>query len=539
MFAPFFVVAAQSPGRQWAMQQLVAVHVGLLAIALWVVATFQLPAPGPLLGHTLLIAGIVEGAILIGWRLTQVPKSQSLEFLLVSQLQSREVFLGEGLVGLTRLALVGLAGLPLLLAFMFQGWLLPADLVPLLLLPFSCGTICGLALCTWAYEPIGVRRWGERFFLLCFLTYLVVGVLAAEQLPRWLGGRPDFWKRLLLGTFRALHLYNPFGVIQFWLESYGRTPAESGAAWVQLIWLEIACLAVAGFLAARGASRLRGHFHDRHYRPISSDTAARTDAIGDRPLSWWAVQRVMEYSGRINLYIAAGFSCAYGAYMIASAANAWPSWLGQLVFQMIDSVGGVAGVTTGLIVLAAVPAAYQYGLWDSNAHDRSRRLELLLLTTLSPEDYWHAAAAAAWRRGRGYFAVAIGLWIAAMVAKRSTPLDVAGALAAGAILWGLYFSIGFRAFSRGLYATKLGLLLTAGLPALAFGVAKAGRRDLAALLPPGSVYAALTGNRGFYWTVGTVAAALIALAVARRSLSRCDRDLRDWYDKHHARSAGD
>jgi hypothetical protein len=35
------------------------------------------------LGHILLVAGVVEGATLIGWRLTQLPRSQALDFLLV------------------------------------------------------------------------------------------------------------------------------------------------------------------------------------------------------------------------------------------------------------------------------------------------------------------------------------------------------------------------------------------------------------------------------------------------------------------------
>ena len=64
-------------------------------------------------------------------------------------------------------------------------------------------------------------------------------------------------------------------------------------------------------------------------------------------------------------------------------------------------MGGIPVLATALVVLAAVPAAFQYGLWDSNTPDRCRRLELLLLTGLTARDYWEAAAAAAWRRGAG------------------------------------------------------------------------------------------------------------------------------------------
>src|SRR5579862_7858155 len=116
---------------------------------------------------------------------------------------------------------------------------------------------------------------------------------------------------------------------------------------------------------------------------------------------------------------------------------------------MVDSAGGVAGLTTGLVLLAAVPAAFQYGLWDSNAQDRCRRLELLLLTRLEPRDYWNAAAAAAWKRGRGYFAIALMLWCAAALAGRMTFTQLLVAVAVGETLWGLYFALGFRAFARG------------------------------------------------------------------------------------------
>jgi hypothetical protein len=202
------------------------------------------------------------------------------------------------------------------------------------------------------------------------------------------------------------------------------------------------------------------------------------------------------------------------------------------VFELCDSAGGVAGLTTGLVVLAAVPAAFQYGLWDSNAQDRCRRLELLLLTRLGPEDYWDAAAAAAWKRGRGYFAVAILLWIAAAISGRMAVPQVLVAAAVGVLLWGFYFALGFRAFARGARANGAGIVLTVGLPLAAFVLARADLPAFAELLPPGGMFRAAAGSVSSAGLAGTVLAAGLSVVVARRSLTECDAELRRWYDRH-------
>src|SRR5260370_29406270 len=103
MLSPFFILAAQSPSRQQAFRKLVVVHLCLLLVAAWVVGVSDPMRTAPYLGHLLLIAGIVEGAVLIGWRLTQLPRSQALEFLLVSPLRPRRVLVAEALVGLAPL----------------------------------------------------------------------------------------------------------------------------------------------------------------------------------------------------------------------------------------------------------------------------------------------------------------------------------------------------------------------------------------------------------------------------------------------------
>ena len=133
----------------------------------------------------------------------------------------------------------------------------------------------------------------------------------------------------------------------------------------------------------------------------------------------------MEYSGRVNLYLAGGFCAAYAAYIVAG--DSWPAWIGRGAFMLFDHWGGPAMVATAMAVMAAVPAAYQFGLWDASVQDRCRRLELLLLTDLSAKDYAHAAFSAAWSRGRGYLVAAAMLWVACALAERIRWLDAAAA----------------------------------------------------------------------------------------------------------------
>ena len=102
-----------------------------------------------------------EGATLVGWRLTQLPKSQALEFLLVSPVQPQRLFLLEAAVGLGRLGLITLAGLPVLGLLIFQGGLAVPDVPALIVMPLTWGAITGIGLTMWAYEPRLVRRWGE------------------------------------------------------------------------------------------------------------------------------------------------------------------------------------------------------------------------------------------------------------------------------------------------------------------------------------------------------------------------------------------
>jgi hypothetical protein len=300
-----------------------------------------------------------------------------------------------------------------------------------------------------------------------------------------------------------------------------------------MLGVQVAAAVTVGLLLTRTASRLREHFNERHYQPAVDRRGEARGSPGDKPLSWWAVRRVAEYSGRVNLWLAGGFGILYAIYTVAGPY--WPSWAGRRVFMIFDEAGGVPVWANALVVLSAVPAAFQYGLWDSNPHERCRRLELLLLTRLSGIDYWRAAAAAAWWRGRGYFGVALLLWLAAAASGKITLLQATTALATGILLWGLYFTLGFQAFTRGIQANLRGLSLTIGLPALAFLLQQLGCPFLAGLLPPGAVHHAATTTAPGSWFLGAVCSALVMFVVARLSLTCCEIDLRRWYENHHGK----
>ncbi len=524
----FFTLAAVSTNRQRTFRTVVIGHLTLLLIGFFVMLLRPALSGPVLFGATVLVAGIIEGALLIGWRLTQIPKSQALEFLLVSSVRPSAILVAEALVGLTLLGFTTLAGLPILIMMVANGVIFIEELPVLLVMPFVCGAVTGLGLAAWAYEPERIRRWGERLAILGILIYLVVGVLAGEQLGAWLSCLPFGWGADAVAGLRMVHEYNPFGAMQFAME-------HPGWAWQRLSWTLSFGVGLAIILLTRCALRLQGHFHDEHYRPIVSNGKARRAPIGEEPLTWWAVKRVTRYAGRINVWLAGGFGILYAAYTIVGPA--WPNWLGHAVFEIFDRFGGLPMLASSLMLLATVPAAFQYGLWDSNPQDRCRRLELLLLTQLDGASYWQAATAAAWRRSRGYFALASLLWLAAAFAERIAWRQALAGMAAGVILWGFYFALGFRAFTRGRQANRLGVVLTLLLPLMTVLLAHSDWRMLAILLPPGSVYFGSTESTNLWWALGPCSAAVFALLLARWSLLRGEAELRLWYDQNHGLSA--
>lgn len=531
MLRPFFDVAMLAPGRQLTFRRVVVGHVLFVAAAAWLLVGSGKIDGLTTLGYVLLSLAMVEGAAVIGWRLTQLPKSQALEFLLVSPVQPRRVFAAEALVGLGRFALAWLAALPVFLAMLLFGFVAPLDLLPLFVLPFVWGTATAAALTAWVYEPVLVRRLGELLGLLGVLIYLVVGVLAGEHLVQWLQVLPDGLARFVYDAVLFGHTMNPFGVVRYWF-------APDAVEWVaveRLTWVTAVGLGLLAVAGVRAAFRLKGHFHDRHYTPQSAGRQAQTRQIGDRPLSWWAVRRVMEYSGRVNVYLAGGFALVYAAYLVAG--DAWPAWMGRLVFQLFDLWGGPPTVATAMSVLAAVPAVFQFGLWDSTAQNRCKRLELLLLTHLSGRDYWHASLAAAWKRGRAYLLVAGLLWAALAISGRVAWWEALAAAAGAGVLWATGFAVGFRSFATGYQTSGLASLFTLGLPLLLFGLLKAGWTTLAGLVPAGLCHLPVSSGVNWGWTVGMLGWLALAVWLTRTGLANCDADLRAWYDANQGKKA--
>ena len=169
---------------------------------------------------------------------------------------------------------------------------------------------------TWAFEPVGVRRWGERIVMVLIVIYLTVGVLAAEKLAVWLRDLPPELGETLLDGVRLFHAYSPFTVLRDVLRDPPHKIVE------RFLILQGLGLVLLGFLTWRAASRLQGHFRDRHYMPVQDVSRQHRPAVGERPLAWWAVKRVSEYSGRVNLWLAGGFALLYAAYTVAGEGSA-------------------------------------------------------------------------------------------------------------------------------------------------------------------------------------------------------------------------
>ena len=224
MIAQNFRLAILSPTRRASFRRAVLMHFAVVA-ALMALVVHDCTRPTlAIVAQLVLVIGIVEGASLIGWRLTQLPKSQALEFLLVSSVPPWEIFAGELLVGVVRFLLVQLTALPLFCYAVLCGAAEWDDVIVLAAMPATWGAFTGLALTAWIYESKRIRCIGEIFAFAGIGIYLVIGVMAAENLKSWLQELDRQLPGLKLGDaiFHAvvyLNNMNPFGVVRYWFRS--------------------------------------------------------------------------------------------------------------------------------------------------------------------------------------------------------------------------------------------------------------------------------------------------------------------------------
>ena len=524
MLKPFFAAAMLAPTRQRSFRWIAMVHVVCCAALALGAIQYNNDATMLSIGYLTLVLGIVEGSTLIGWRLTQLPKSLALEFLLTTPISSRGLFLAESLVGMARFSLIWLSGLPILGLMVFTGRIDWNEYIVLALMPYLWGLLAGLVLTMWIYEWSIIRRIGEIFAMFGIFIYLVVGVIAGENIVLWLSHLPDSIGKAGYHAVLFFHNMNPFGIVRYWFAN----DRADWLAWERFGWLNGAAIAITLAAWLRGMARLKGHFHDRHYKPIDSKRADQLSQIGDRPLAWWAVRRVMEYSGRINLYLAGGFSLIYAAYMIAG--DAWPPWMGRIVFQIFEQWGGAPVAATAMVVMAAVPASFQYGLWDATVPARCKRLELLLLTDLDGRDYWHASLLAAWSRGRGYYISALLYWAALGISGRCEWSQILASMFGGLLLWGISFAVGFRAFTSGTQTSGLATMMTLGLPLISIATFRMGQPVLGNFVPTGLPYMPLVEGITWYWLIGCVVTVIGGATLTWYGIQQCEHDLRKWYD---------
>jgi hypothetical protein len=90
-----------------------------------------------------------------------------------------------------------------------------------------------------------------------------------------------------------------------------------------------------------------------------------------------------------------------------------------------------------------------------------------------------------------------------------------------------------------MHANGLGSFLTLGLPILAGVLIQLRIPVLSSLVPPGAVYLAQTSEPSWLWLPGPLIIGLATLAITSSVRSRCERELRLWFDRNQGRKALD
>ena len=233
--------------------------------------------------------------------------------------------------------------------------------------------------------------------------------------------------------------------MRFWLsvrptlgwEAVARLLAASARPWC--------CCCCRARMAARGT------LPEFHYQPVAGRPSASAPTSRRRAARWrggrsaaWPASR-----GASIWWLAGGFCALYAVYLLAGVHLADLGWE-RRIFEMCDAAGGVTMLTTGLVLLAAGAGGASSTAWRGLPTARS--LSASGGCCCSPT--WGRRTTAG-RGGfggladvsRGFFAVAVFLWGAALVSGRLSAGQVVETRRRACVLWSMHIlpRLGFPA----------------------------------------------------------------------------------------------
>ena len=127
------------------------------------------------------------------------------------------------------------------------------------------------------------------------------------------------------------------------------------------------------------------------------------------------------------------------------------------------------------------------------------------------------------------------LWVSLAAAGRVAWLDAVAAAFGGLLLWAFSFAVGFRGFSTGRQTNGQASILTLGLPLLLVLLIRGNLDWIAAFIPTAACYLPLKTGITESWAAGVAVTLAATIWLTDRGLSRCDRELRRWFDANQGR----
>ena len=199
------------PSQVWRLHLGALTTLGLLA-AVWAVVQPQNPSQTlTLLAYFQLIWAFMVGGSLTGWRVTQFPKTRASEFYLMTPVSDWEIVGGEVLSGMLRSAFVIGSTTPVVAILWGLGWLELPQAITITVLPVAVGWATGLTVAVVAYQPVWLRRLGEKLFIVGLIFYLTFfGVLGMYTIPLLNSWWTNFSGYDLLST---VHMLSPSRLI--------------------------------------------------------------------------------------------------------------------------------------------------------------------------------------------------------------------------------------------------------------------------------------------------------------------------------------